>query len=431
MRPAPALVALLALLALPGALWAFGLLGPGPFLAAACALLASAAVDALLLRRLPSPSVGRTLPQAVALGHSLEVQLALEGAPMRLQLFDLHPPQWPQQGLPAGVQLQPGKRARVAYQLQPDARGLYQFAGIELRLHSPLRLWRQRRRLEIADSVRVYPDFARVSHLALVGVERASRALGAHQHRRRGEGTEFHQLREYRLGDSMRQIDWKASRRALKLISREYQDERNQQLMLVVDTGRRMLTHDGQLSDFDHALNATLLVAYVALRQGDAVGLFASGGSQRHLPATRGLGALDRLLDGVFDLQPSPVATDYLDMALQFDVRQRRRALVLLVTNARDEDIEDLKTGVRQLRRRHLVCVASLREAVLDPLLQREPQALDGALESAAAAHYLEQRQRAHAELRAEGASVLDVTAAELPGALVDHYLAVKRAGRL
>ena len=102
--------------------------------------------------------------------------------------------------------------------------------------------------------------------------------VGAHLRRRRGEGTEFQQLREYRLGDSLRQIDWKATQRARKLISRDYQDERNQQVMLLVDTGRRMLARDDGLSHFDHVLNAALLVAYIALRQGDVVGLLAAAG---------------------------------------------------------------------------------------------------------------------------------------------------------
>ena len=93
------------------------------------------------------------------------------------------------------------------------------------------------------------------------------------QRRRRGEGLEFHQLREYREGDSQRQIDWKATSRSGQLISREYQDERDQQIMLLIDCGRRMRAQDDELSHFDHVLNAALLLAYVGLRQGDAVGL--------------------------------------------------------------------------------------------------------------------------------------------------------------
>lgn len=435
MRPSRWLIAALCLLALPGAALAFGLIGPGPLLSAAVALLVAAALDLLRLRLLPSPSLERRVPRIVAVGHPLQVELAFSAPPAlagaRIEVFDLHPPQWPVEDLPQALDLPAEGRRVLGYRLHPDRRGHAAFSGCALRLHSPWRLWTQLRVLPVASQIRVYPDFARVSHLALVGTDRASRVIGAHQHRRRGEGTEFHQLREYRTGDSLRQIDWKASRRALKLISRDYQDERNQQVVLLIDTGRRMLAHDGSLSHFDHALNASLLVAFIALRQGDSVGLMASGGEFRWMPPVRGLGAIDRMLDTVFDLQPQPVATDYIDAAMQLGTRQQRRALVLVVTNARDEDIDDLLAGVRQLQRRHLVCVASLREGVLDDLLRDAPTRTDTALEASAAALYLEQRQRAHTALRAQGATVLDVTAAELPGALVDHYLAMKRAGRL
>src|SRR3546814_8797339 len=97
--------------------------------------------------------------------------------------------------------------------------------------------------------------------------------VGAHLKRRRGEGTDFHQMREYRVGDSLRQIDWKATARARKLISREYQDEKNQQLIVVLDTGRRMLATDGALAHFDHALDASMVVSSMAFRQGDGGGL--------------------------------------------------------------------------------------------------------------------------------------------------------------
>ena len=103
-------------------------------------------------------------------------------------------------------------------------------------------------------------------------------------------------MREYRVGDSLRQIDWKATARARRLISREYQDEKNQQLVLLLDTGRRLLARDGELSHFDHVLDASLVVSYLALRQGDGVGLLASGGDGAWVPPQRGVGAIDNLL---------------------------------------------------------------------------------------------------------------------------------------
>src|SRR5690606_441085 len=124
--------------------------------------------------------------------------------------------------------------------------------------------------------VRVFPNFVPLTRFALFSAEQASRMVGAHLKRRRGEGTDFHQMREYRIGDSLRQIDWKATSRARRLVSREYQDEKNQQMLLMLDTGRRMMASDGGRSHFDQVLNAALVVSYLALRQGDGVGLHAT-----------------------------------------------------------------------------------------------------------------------------------------------------------
>lgn len=434
MRPTSTLIAWICAIAALGIPVAFGWLPPLVFAVACAALIVVAIVDVLRLRALPTPVVERVLPKIVPVGVERPVSLRIRHGAARTLLadvHDLHPGDWPVFGLPRLVSLPPNRELELPYRITPNARGRFRYAGCALRLASPWRLWRQQRIAGAEQDVRVYPNFAPLTKLALIGAEQASRVVGAHLRRRRGEGTEFQQLREYRVGDSLRQIDWKATQRARKLISRDYQDERNQQVMLLVDTGRRMLARDDDLSHFDHVLNAALLVAYIALRQGDAVGLLASGGDSRFMAPRRGLGTVDTLLNAVFDLDASAIATDYLEAATQLGARQSRRCLVLLITNARDEDIDDLLAAVRLLQRRHLVCVASLREGALDRSLGQTVNGFDDALALAATAQYVEQRARTHALLRAQCPDVLDVTCAQLPAALVEHYLAMKRSARL
>src|SRR5690606_30834185 len=159
----------------------------------------------------------------------------------------------------------------ITYRLRPTQRGHYAFSHCEALLLSPLGLWRSRRVIPLADETRVYPDFTRLHGAPLMAVDNWLSRLGIRQQPRRGLGLEFHQLREYRDGDVLRQIDWKATARKRVPIAREYQDERDQQILLMLDCGRRMRSQDGELTHFDHALNASLLLAYVALRQGDAL----------------------------------------------------------------------------------------------------------------------------------------------------------------
>jgi len=432
MRPAPLLLLVLGGWALLGLPVALGVWPRWSWFAAAGVIALLAGLDLLRLSRRPSPSVHRELPESLALNVERSARLRLESSHrQRVEVFDLVPGGWALQGLPRTLALKPLASSSVDYRLTPTARGLFAFEGVHVRMHAPWRLWHQRRVLPPAMTVRVYPNFAPLTRFALFSADQASRLVGAHLKRRRGEGTDFHQMREYRLGDSLRQIDWKATSRARKLISREYQDEQNQQLVLLIDTGRRMLATEGGLSHFDHVLNAALVVAYLALRQGDGVGLLAAGGQSRWAAPRRGMGTIDTLLRASYDLQPQPVATDYLAAATELSLRQRRRALVMLVTNVRDEDIEDLLVAVRLLQRQHLVCVASLRERDLDQALDAEVHSVHDAVRAGEIARYLQQRDDAHESLRRHGVMVLDVTADALPGALVERYLAVKRDGLL
>ncbi|MHC1661957.1 DUF58 domain-containing protein [Stenotrophomonas maltophilia] len=432
MRPASLLLVLLLAWAALGGVVLAGALPRWSWALVATVIGTLALLDLWRQARRPSPQVQRELPEALALGVRREVGLRLQTTePMRVQVFDLVPGGWPLESLPQRVQLRPGHACALHYTLQPQQRGRFRFEGVQLRIRSPWRLWWQQRTLPPLLDVRVYPNFVPLTRFALFSADQASRLVGAHVKRRRGEGTDFHQMREYRVGDSLRQLDWKATARARKLISREYQDEKNQQLLLMLDSGRRMLASEGGLSHFDHALNASLVVAYLALRQGDAAGLFAVGGERRWVQPQRGMGTVEHLLRASYDLQPQPVATDYLAAATEVSLRQRRRALVMLVSNVRDEDIEDLLAAVRLLQRRHLVCVASLREHELDGALEGEVHTLEDAAQAGAAALYLQQRAKAHEALRSEKVMVLDVTADALPAALVERYLAVKREGLL
>lgn len=438
-RPAPALVWACVALAALGLAVHVGWLPPMAWLGAVALLVALALFDAWRLRVAPVPEVARALPEAWPIGVEREVELRIEhyGRRQRVTVHDLHPGDWDAHRteddgeMPRTLVLGRDSVSTLRYRLKPEVRGNFTFAGTQLRLASPLGLWRQSCVVGTPQQVRVFPNFAPLAGFALFSAEQASRLVGAHIKRRRGEGTDFHQMREYRVGDSMRQIDWKATARARKLISREYQDEKNQQLLMVVDTGRRMLAHEGGLSHFDRALDATLVVSYIALKRGDAVGLFTAGGEQRWVSPQRGMGAIDTLLRASYDLQPAPVATDYLAAATELALRQRRRALVMLVTNLRDEDIEDVLGAVRMLQKRHLVVVASLRERDLDEALDQPVSDVRSAVRAAAAARYIAQRAAAHDLLRNHRVSVLDVTCEQLPAALVEQYLTIKRSGLL
>lgn len=413
---------------------------------AGAGIAALAAIDALLARRLRSAlQVERHVPHALPVGGYAKVELRLqrsganpEGSPgaqgraLRGWISDGHPPEFAATGLPLPFTVAPGRWMQTEYRLHLTARGRYRFSGSTLRLISPLGLWLWQTTVPGDTEVHVYPDFAKVVQYTLLATDHRLSQLGVLRRRRRGEGLEFHQLREYRREDTLRQVDWKASARLGRMISREYQDERDQQIIFLLDCSQRMRARDGELSHFDHTLNALLLLAYVALRQGDAVGLCTFGHeAPRLLKPKKGATTVNTLLNTVFDLEPSAQVPDYLRAAEILSHQLDKRALVVLASNLRDEDDSTLLPALHHLRRRHTVTLASLREPVLETLRDAPVGDFEGALTRAATLDYLEARRRQAAALRHAGVQLLDVTPAQLPLALINHYWERKRAGNL
>lgn len=402
-------------------------------------MIAAAGLDAVWLWRLPSPRARRHLAGSLGMGRWSEVRVELEHDSPRalhMTLFD-HGPSEPDaryetENLPQDLVLRPQRTAQLTYRLRPASRGDFTFERTEILMRSPLRLWASRRYVPNHDVVRVYPDFARLQNGQLLGVENWLRQIGIRQQPRRGLGLEFHQLREFREGDSLRQIDWKATARHRAPIAREYQDERDQQILFMLDCGRRMRSQDGDLTHFDHGLNACLLLSYVALRQGDAVGLSTFAGEQdRHLPPAKGASQLNVLLNHLYNVNATQRPADYAVAMRNILVRQKRRALVVLITNLRDEDDEQLLEAVKQLSRHHRVLIASLREAVLDDLRQTPVQTWQQAVDYCGTVDLLNARNGLHERLTAHGIPVLDVRPSELGPELVSRYMSWKKAGAL
>jgi uncharacterized protein (DUF58 family) len=401
---------------------------------AAALLIVAVLVDGLRLPKHEHLQASRESPPAMAVGTqiSIAVTLAYRGSlAVQVDVYDHHPVGTQADGLPLATTLMPGEAVTLNYRLRAADRGAYAFGPIAVRGYGPLGLVARDFSLSAPATVRVYPNFKEVARYALFALDNRLSQLGVKRKRRRGEGQDFHQLRDYREGDSIRQIDWKAASRTQKLVSREYQDERDQHIVFLLDTSGRMRSRDGDLSHFDQALNAMLLLTYVALRQGDAVGLLTFGRSQRFLAPGKGHTMLGSMMETVFDLQAEPSAPDYLAAAEQLVSKVRRRALVVVLTNLRDEDQSEIGAAVELLRARHLVLVASLRETVVGDLLATPIESFGDALDVAATRLYLAERYKAFRSLTARGVYTVDVVPKELPIALVNRYLDVKRSGRL
>jgi uncharacterized protein (DUF58 family) len=401
-------------------------------------------------------SVLRSSPATVPVGVAYQVRLTITNhtaSAATLHFYDGHPDQAIPIGLPIVTTILASRVGQYQYSLTPTSRGDHFFSRLSLRLASPLGGWLLPFEAGETSQVRVFPNYAAVTRYALLAVDNRLSQIGLLKRRRRGEGMDFQQLRDHREGDSPRAIDWKATARHVKLISRQYQDERDQQVLFLLDCSRRMNAKDDSLSHFDHTLNAILLLTYVAIRQGDAAGLMTFGAAEdRYIAPKKSQATMSRFLHALYPLEPTLKAPDYYQAALQLGKRLNRRALIIVVSNVRDEDEDGLDAAMAQLQRRHLVLFANLKEAAIDVAASgvassvangasnfAPPQASvdlitdkvsDAALITFAAANqYAQLRDATLSRMRARGVRLLDVVPEKLPIALVNRYLDMKQSG--
>jgi uncharacterized protein (DUF58 family) len=390
--------------------------------------------DYFLIRPRPDFTLSRTVHHSLPITAWSRISLTICSSrqrPCRLTVCDFVPARIKQEGMPVAFTLLPERCATLEYRVYPLQRGLFTFSGVDVVVTSPLACWRKKWFFPLEDAVRVFPNFRELGNYTLMAISHQLNQMGIKQLQQRGQGGEFHQLRQYHEGDEISRIDWKATSRYQRLISREFQNERDQQLIFLLDCGRRMRHEENGSTFLDQALAAMLLLAHVAIRQGDAAGVYTFGGREKWIPPLKRGDAMRQLLLHTFDLEATGEAADYLQAAGRIMALQGRRSLIVLLTNSRAEDQDDVLQSALLLARRHLVIVADLREPALDRALQEPVNSLETALRYQALSDYLNQRTALRRNFAWHGIQSVDVTADKLPAALVNRYLDIKSQGRL
>ncbi|VAW80049.1 putative membrane protein [hydrothermal vent metagenome] len=386
------------------------------------------------LLRVPSFSWRRQVQGSLAVGVWSSVTLEvhnLSESTFELEIFDHYPDTAETSHLPARITAPANAWVKLSYQILPLERGQFNFSQVQVRVSGMFGLLQKDNYCPLVSKVKIFPNFTNIIKYSLLAHDQRQSQMGIRRVRRRGEGTEFQQLREYRLGDSLKKIDWKATSRMNKLISREYQDERDQRIIFLVDCGRKMNSRDGELSHFDHTLNALLLLSYIALKQGDSVGLMTFGGHDRWLAPSKGIHMVNQVLNTVYDLKPSVTEPDYLKCATMISKLHPKRSLLVLITNLRDEESEELLSSLRLLKRRNLVLLASMREQAVDDVADGPVLGFGNALDSAAANQFLEARKKVHDQVRQLNILTIDVPPEQLAISMANKYFKIKKSGIL
>lgn len=401
-------------------------------LAVDAGLLALAVVDLLFVMR-PRIQVTRTLPETLSLARPVQVELEIRNLARRRLVVSLNDDVFAEsrtEGLPLVVEVGAGQVKRASYRLSAMARGVRTLGDHWVRYASPAGFWVRQVRLPATTDVRVYPDVQAVRHYELLA--RQNRDVWASRlTKMRGGDTEFERLRDYLPDDDFRRVDWKATARRRKLTTREYQLEKNQNVLFLVDCGRLMTAVWDDLTALDYALNATLMLSHVAVRRGDLVGLIAFDEKvQRLVPPKGGVKASNQIIQATFDLFPRMVESDYDAAFRTLRTHVKRRTLVVFITHAIDDaTARRVQALSRELLPQHLPLVVLLKDREVEARAHRTASTPEELGAQAAAAEILMWKDRLITELSRGGVMVLDVLHHQLTGAVVSRYLEVKARG--
>ncbi|MDR1443596.1 MAG: DUF58 domain-containing protein, partial [Treponema sp.] len=401
--------------------------------------------DALLLfcfRRSCEPE--RELPLTLAQGEPVKVLLRIRGKggiPCRLQIFDLYPSQMDCTAFPARLKNLPDGKGQVefSYTLFPRERGAWMFQGLEFLYSSPLFFWRLKVLFPCQSWGKTFPNYKRLMEgKTLRGILEDK---GPREIRRRGQGLEFRDLREYQEGDPVKSIDWRATARqrapngSWRFIVRDYQEEQDQQILCILDTGYRL-----RGLEFEAALAGTMLLSHTALKHGDAAAVMSFGSQERWVPPRKGLNHFPVIMNQLYDLQASSAPSSPFSALETALAELRRRTFIVLISNFREEDGVSLSWILSRIRRKHLLLLVSFREAEAERLacrtsaelfppektgpLRREGSGFflpEKALESAAAFSYLASRKRLYQNWEHQGLLTVEASVENFSSALVNR----------
>ncbi|MHB8872772.1 MAG: DUF58 domain-containing protein [Myxococcaceae bacterium] len=397
--------------------------------------LALAGLDFVLAREVKL-KVWREVPQKLSVGapNKIELHLINRGArSLTLHLRDDVPEEF--NASPEQVELTVAgtSRATVTYRATPSKRGKFSFGDLNVRVRGPLGLMWQERVFPAAEPVSVFPDLRGASRLLLSGAALDLVNLGLRKLRRDGRGTEFARLRDYAQGDSVREVDWKATARRSRPVTRVMESERSQSILICVDAGRSMAARVDGLTKLDHAVNAALFLAFVAVRNGDRVGLVVfADGVKAYLAPASGRTQYRKIVETLYSAKPHLTYVDFLALFKELNLRLMRRSLLCVFTDFIDEDQASTMVGpLRRLARRHVPLCLSVKDTALTALLRTPPPGVEEAYQHAVASELLYDREQMKAKIGQGGVQMIDVHPEELSLAAVNRYLEIKARGTL
>jgi uncharacterized protein (DUF58 family) len=353
--------------------------------------------------------------------------------PVHFTLRDEYPYQFPCDNLFLSDTLPAYDICEARYHVRPLRRGDYHFGDINLRYRSQLKTFTRQARYPAQADVKVYPNVLEIRKYDLMARKGMLYELGLRQSRIFGTGTEFERLREYNTDDEFRRINWKATARRGKPIAAEFETERSQYVISVIDTGRLMRPPIGELAKLDYVINTSLLLSYVAILKGDHVGLLTFADDVgTYLRPRRGKSQFYMMLEALYNVQFQGVEADYARGLSYLSLKNKRRSLVIIFTDLVTlEAARPLIAHLARISKRHLALCVTISDPNVTNLTGQMVTSSDGMYQRAVAEMLVDERQVVLDTLNRHGVLTLDVPADKLTLNVINMYLRLKGMGKL
>jgi uncharacterized protein (DUF58 family) len=399
---------------------------------AACALLLAGVADyALLWSRKRAADAVRYCAPRFSNGDNNNVRLVIESFypfAVRMEVIDEIPVVFQRRDILFKVPLSTGGRQTIRYQLRPTQRGEYGFGHILLYAHSPIGLLSRRIRCATPMDIKVYPSYIMLHQYEFLAIHHNLTEIGIKKIRRIGHHTEFESIKEYIRGDDYRTINWKASARRHYPMINVYQDERSQPIYNILDKGRIMQNSFRGMTLLDYAINASLVLSYVAIRKDDKAGLatFAEN-FESFIPAGKQAGRMQQIQESLYRQQTTFGESDYSALYVHLNKHINKRSLLIIYTNfdtiiGMERQLEYL----RRLARRHVVLVVFFEDVELKSFATRRPTSIEGYYEQVIADKFIFEKHHVVAKLRQHGIYSLLTEPDKLSVDVINKYLEMK-----
>lgn len=373
----------------------------------------------------------RKVPERLSNGDENEVVLQLENSyPFQIQLkiIDELPFQFQKRDFEISTKLLNKEKKNLRYYLRPNSRGIYEFGALNLFVTTKIGFISKRIKKEANQTVAVYPSFLNLRTYELIASKTALLLHGTKRTRKIGQSSEFEQIKEYVLGDDLRHVNWKATAKRQHLMVNHYQEERAQNIYLLIDKGRAMKMPFDGMSLLDYAINSALMLANIALKKQDKAGLLTfEKKTDTFIKSDNKPLQLRRIMETLYQLETSFKESDYQYLLTDSLMKIQKRSLLVLFTNF--ETLDALKRQLPYLRvlsKKHVLLVIIFENTLLKEVYHRKTKTTKALYTKTIANKFLHEKQLIVQELQMHGIKTVYTQPANLSVNLLNKYLEIK-----